>query len=172
MPTTCDDGDENGINFVIVQSPASPEVIRDGDRLLIETDDPNDFGTLSVTLRLEPASPSPVNPIEINYTINLNRCKLDEVSTTTLISDFSFTIGEEAVTVGPNMGNLYPECPVTYRLTQDGELPGQYFTGVFSFDTETGSLIIDDNGIDSLENIPFSLLLEGISDEPSVPAAE
>lgn len=169
-PTTCDDGDENGINFIIVQSPSSPEVIRDGDKLLIETDDPNDFGTLTVTLRIEPASSSPVNPVEVVYTVNLNRCKLDEVTTTTAISDFEITIGENPITVGPNMVNLFPECPVSYRLTQDGELPGDFYQGVFSFNTETGVLVVDDNDIDGLEGVSFGLTLEGIAEETGVAA--
>lgn len=93
VPTTCQDGDENGINFVLVQSPQNPLVEKVGNTLQLATDDPNDAGTLSVTLQLEPALASVADPVEVTYTINLNRCRLDEVSTTTLISDFDFTIG-------------------------------------------------------------------------------
>jgi hypothetical protein len=59
----------------------------------VQTNDPNDFGALTVKLTLEPANPSPVDPVSVTYSIDLRRCKLDQISTTTIISDFDYPIG-------------------------------------------------------------------------------
>ena len=85
--------------------------------------------------------------------------------TTTIISDFYYTIGSGSKQVGPNLTNDFSECNVNYRLTEDGEAPGSFYMDVFSFDTQTGVLTINDNGIDGLQDVSFGLTLEGIASE-------
>ena len=81
------------------------------------TEDPSDYGTVEVTLTLEPADPSSVQPVSVTYTIELNRCHLDTIDTTTIISDFEYSIDSGPSQIGPNLNNEFAECPVSYKLT-------------------------------------------------------
>lgn len=91
----------------------------------------------------------------------LSRCKLDTIDVTTVIGDFEYKLGDGAVTVGPNIMNEFPECEVEYRLTQDGFQSGEFREDVFDFDSTTGVLTIDDDGVEGLSGANLGLVLEG-----------
>lgn len=63
-PDNCPGGDKNGLSFELEQQPASPKVSfywdEPYDELLFNTEDPDDFGVLLITLKISPASPSQV----------------------------------------------------------------------------------------------------------------
>ena len=75
---------------------------------------------MTVSLTLEPADPSPANPVTITYNVIMNRCKLDTVAITTVISDFGYSIGQGDFDIGPNLENEFTECPLFFKLTQAG----------------------------------------------------
>lgn len=78
-PDNCPGGFFQGLNFVIGQDRPNPVVTPDSQFISLSTDDVNDFGTLSVIFKLEPTDPSPAPSVEVLYTIELSRCKLDAI---------------------------------------------------------------------------------------------
>ena len=106
--------------------------------MIISTSNPNDFGPLYFTLTIKPAIASPVYDVNIDYVVNLHRCLLDELSITTVISDFDYFLGSGDTPIGPNIVNQFAECPLSFTLAQDGGQPGNYYQGVFDFNESTG----------------------------------
>ena len=119
----------------------------DFDELEFSTSDPNDFGTVLATVTISPIDGGEVDPVSVTYTLIIDRCKLDTIETTTIISDFDYTIGDGPIQIGPNLKNEFAECTTSFQLTQDGEEPGEYFEDIFEFNTSTGVLIINDNDV-------------------------
>ena len=94
VPENCPGGDKDGLIFKVEQEPRqSPEVQLQDGFLALQTSDPDDFGTLTVTFTLEPADLSTVSPISVVYAVELRRCRIDFVTVTTVITDFDYQVG-------------------------------------------------------------------------------
>jgi len=86
--------------------------------MLIQTSDPNDFGTLTFDLTISPSTiSSPAAPIVITYTVNLARCQIDEIIQTGVITNFEYELGSGPVLIAPQLEGSFAECLPTFALT-------------------------------------------------------
>ena len=103
-----------GLDFRIEQTQASPAVTPFGDVLRLSTDDPDDVGTMSVLLTLEPTDPSPAPAVTVQFIIILERCQLDTIEIVRVISGVDYSLGSGPLTTGPDLKNSFEEGAVTY----------------------------------------------------------
>jgi hypothetical protein len=77
------------------------------------------------------------------FTITLETCVFDQISTTVAIKNFDYVMGSGPISVGPNIEQKYDGCRIDYSLTQSGFDSEPFFnSNLFSFDEETGVLTV------------------------------
>lgn len=125
VPAKC----QKGFIFSIVEvgTNVTPSWVTAGATgFTILTDDANLPGvkpSYNLELRIAPDGPNTVGSQYIVYTVNFERCHLDQVSITQLIQDFDYHIASGPVTKQGSFSNLYPECEYSLLLKE------QVFTG-------------------------------------------
>ena len=119
------------------------------------TDNPAHSGTYQIQLEIYVDGPSSVGTKTVIYTIEISRCKLDQLSQTQ-ISDITYYFGQGPMVVDSGVTHQFPECEVTLVLTMVNGQP--YDPEIFSVDQEDRSFTIETEDTD-LDNQSLDMIL-------------
>lgn len=115
---------QQGFIYTIVEvgTNETPEWVTAGaNGFTILTDDaslPDEQAFVNLELRVTPDGPNSVGNHYIVYTVNFDRCHLDEISIIDQIEDFDYYIASGPVVKQGSFTNLYPECPFSLLLKE------------------------------------------------------
>ena len=114
----------------------------------IFTNNPAHFGTLQVQLNVAVNGPSTVGTKVLIYTVELSRCKIDQLEATS-IADITYYIGRGPLKVESGVTNQFEECnsEITMKLTRNN---GETLDDIFTVDQADRSFTIatDDKDLD------------------------
>ena len=114
----------------------------------MQSSNPADFGSYQIELTATVNGPDIVGGVDIVYTFNLGRCQLDSLFQTSPISDLSYTIGTGPKFISTNIENNFPECGLSFELTQNGQA---YDTSLFELRPQDRLIVLqtDDRSLNS-----------------------
>jgi len=157
-----------GITYEIVLQgtetlPPFMAIVEAENKLQVLSSDPANRGTYTVDLRITPAGPTSVGTQIVSYTFTISACRIDTVSFTTAIADFTYTINSGAVFKSGDFSNLYVECGVTYTLVEQGQ--PDYTAAIFSETTDPSVGVITQSTDRLLDKVTKTLVLTATCDE-------
>ena len=126
--------------WIIIPEPDPNFATATEDGLAISTTDPQDAGTYTVELEIEPRGLSSVTPVMLEYQLVITACRVNKVTVGTPIDDLTYYIGSGPREILGGFVSEQIECEVTYSLEQVGK--DTYDPNIFTFDEMTGKVTI------------------------------
>ena len=153
----------HGVHYrwTVVPMPDNSFATATDDGLAISSTDPQDAGTYTVELEVEPRGPHSVTPVMLEYQLAVTACRVNKVTVGTPQNDLTYYIGSGPRSIPGGFVSEQPGCEVTYSLEQVGM--DTYDTDIFKFD-QPPEVIIQTDSVD-LHDSDIMLILKATSVE-------